>query len=66
MWNETHIKAYNLDGPNNNNNKLIHSVLWDFVSLCKKSGTHSGYDDMGQRYIDDGFLVWIIPSILVS
>ena len=62
MWNGTHIKVYNLDGPNNNNNILIRDVLSNFVSLCKMSGIHSGYDDMGQKYIDEGFLIWIIPS----
>jgi len=32
------------------------------MSLCKTGGIHSGYDDMGQRYIDEGFLVWIIHT----
>ena len=57
----THTKAYNLDDLNNNN-ILIHGVLSDFVLRCKTSGIHSGYENMGQRYIDEGFLVWIILS----
>ena len=61
MWNGTPTKAYNFDSPNNNN-ILIRGVLSNFVLLCKMSGIHSGYDNMGQKYIDEGFLVWIISS----